>query len=78
MTPIKAGAWRLPVAALVLLGPACSPATSAEPGPGHSVLFVGNSLTYTNHLRAMVERVAKAAGDSVRVRMVAGMRLPPC
>ena len=75
MTPIKAGAWLLPVAALVLLGPACSPATSAEPGPGHSVLFVGNSLTYTNDLPAMVERLAKAAGDSIRVRMVAGPNL---
>jgi hypothetical protein len=72
VTPIKVGPWRLPLAALLFLPPACSPATSAEPGPGHSVLFVGNSLTYTNDLPAMVEQLAEAAGDSIRVGMAAG------
>ena len=64
--------WRLPIAALLLLGPGCSPATSSETPPGDSMLFVGNSLTYTNDLPAMVERVANAAGGSVRVGMAAG------
>ena len=64
--------WRLPIAALVLLGPGCSPATSAEPQAGRSMLFIGNSLTYTNDLPAMVEKVADAAGDSVRIDMSAG------
>ena len=64
--------WRLPIAALLLLGPGCSPATSTEPHAGRSMLFIGNSLTYVNDLPAMVEQIAEAAGDSVRVGMVAG------
>jgi hypothetical protein len=56
--------WRLPFAALLLVGPGCSPATSETPA-GHSMLFIGNSLTYTNDLPAMVEKVAEAAGESV-------------
>ncbi len=64
--------WRLPIAALVLLGPGCSPATSTEPHAGRSMLFIGNSLTYANDLPAMVEKVADAAGDSVRIGMSAG------
>ena len=72
MTPIKVGASLLPILALALLEPACSPASSTGPGPGHSVLFVGNSLTYTNDLPAIVEQLAEAAGDSIRVGMVAG------
>jgi hypothetical protein len=57
---------------LLFGGPACSPVSSPGPGPGRSVLFVGNSLTYTNDLPAMVEKIAEAAGDSVKVGMVAG------
>jgi hypothetical protein len=64
--------WRLPIAALLLLGPGCSPATSSETPAGHAMLFIGNSLTYTNDLPLMVEKVAEAAGDSVRVGMSAG------
>ena len=64
--------WRLPIAALLLLGPACSPATGSESPAGHSMLFIGNSLTYTNDLPVMVEKVAEAAGDSVRIGMAAG------
>lgn len=68
MTPSTAGL----LCVLLFGGPACSPVSSPEPGPGHSVLFVGNSLTYTNDLPAMVEKIAEAAGDSVKVGMVAG------
>jgi hypothetical protein len=64
--------WRLPIAALLLLGPACSPATGSEPPAGHSMLFIGNSLTYANDLPVMVEKLAEAVGDSVRVGMAAG------
>ena len=60
------------VTALLSIEPGCSPVTSAEGVSGHSILFVGNSLTYTNDLPAMVESIAEAAGDSVRVGMVAG------
>jgi hypothetical protein len=53
----------------------CSSATAAnEPAP-HSLLFIGNSLTYTNDLPSMLAKVAKAAGDSVRVAMAAGPNL---
>ncbi|HEU4524944.1 MAG TPA: hypothetical protein VFR62_07975 [Gemmatimonadales bacterium] len=38
--------WRLPIAALLLLGPGCSPATSSEMPDGWSMLFIGNSLTH--------------------------------
>ena len=68
MRPVRA----LFVTALLSIEPGCSPVTSAEGVSGHSILFVGNSLTYTNDLPAMVESIAEAAGDSVRVGMVAG------
>jgi hypothetical protein len=64
--------WRLPLAALLLLGPSCSPATSSETPSDGSMLFIGNSLTYSNDLPAMVEKVADAAGTSLRVGMAAG------
>jgi hypothetical protein len=60
------------IAALPWLAPACSSATSVERPPAPSILFVGNSLTYTNDLPAMVGRVAEALGDSMRVVMAAG------
>jgi hypothetical protein len=65
----------LTVTTLLSIEPACSPVTSAAGVAGHSILFVGNSLTYTNDLPAMVEEIARAAGDSVRVGMVAGANL---
>lgn len=46
--------------------------TGAEPtGTGRKVLFVGNSLTYTNDLPAMVRILAESAGESLAVAMVA-------
>jgi len=65
----------LAVTTLLCIEPACSAVTSAEGVSGHSILFVGNSLTYTNDLPSMVEQIARAAGDSVRVGMVAGANL---
>jgi hypothetical protein len=62
----------LAVATLLLLGPACTAATSANQDSPDSILFIGNSLTYTNDLPAMVARIARVAGDSVRVGMAAG------
>lgn len=38
---------------------------------GQGVLFVGNSLTYANDLPEMVRALALAAGDTLRVGMVA-------
>ncbi len=68
-------AWSLGIVALLGVGPACSSVTSPQGATGRSILFIGNSLTYTNDLPAMVEKVAEAAGDSVRVGMVAGPSL---
>ncbi|HEY8258296.1 MAG TPA: hypothetical protein VIG08_11640 [Gemmatimonadales bacterium] len=64
--------WVLAFAALISLEPACSQVTSPDGVTNHSVLFIGNSLTYTNDLPAMVARIAEVVGDSVRVGMVAG------
>jgi hypothetical protein len=40
-----------------------------------SVLFIGNSLTYYHDLPATVAGIAAAAGDDIRVEMVAGPKL---
>jgi hypothetical protein len=49
----------------------CSSATAtSEPSP-RSILFIGNSLIYTNDLPSMLAQVARAAGDSVHVAMAA-------
>jgi hypothetical protein len=50
----------------------CSSATAAGTEQVESILFIGNSLTYTNDLPGMVEKIARAAGNSIRVGMVAG------
>lgn len=65
---------------LGVLGAASCLGGSADPvGPlpagGHHVLFIGNSLTYTNDLPATVAAIAASAGDTVRVRMAAGPNL---
>jgi hypothetical protein len=67
----------------LLLALGGSPSCLAAPGPGgeelpaggHHVLFIGNSLTYTNDLPATVAAIAQAAGDTFRVAMVAGPNL---
>ncbi len=41
------------------------------PAGGHHVLFIGNSLTYTNDLPGTVAAMARSAGDTVRVMSVA-------
>jgi hypothetical protein len=50
---------------------------SLEPLPagGHHVLFVGNSLTYTNDLPATLSAIAASAGDTIRVATEAGPNL---
>lgn len=58
--------------AVVLL--ACGNAggpTLIEEGAGRGVLFVGNSLTYSNQLPEMVRALALASGDTLRIGMVA-------
>ena len=47
------------------------PATAAAPPPLR-VLFLGNSLTYTNDLPQMVEALSAVGGRRVRTTMIAG------
>ena len=44
-------------------------------GPGRHILFIGNSLTYTNDLPGTVASIATAAHDTVQVGSVAGANL---
>jgi hypothetical protein len=50
-----------------------------DPPPASSatlaVLFIGNSLTYTNDLPGTLEGIAAGAGDRIRTEMVAGPKL---
>lgn len=45
--------------------------TGVDEEDGRGVLFVGNSLTYANELPEMVQALALASGDTLRVGMVA-------
>lgn len=60
------------IVALGLLGCAVT-STVPEPLPsgGYQVLFIGNSLTYTNDLPGTVAALANSVGDTIRVRAVA-------
>jgi hypothetical protein len=56
------------------------PGVALDPPPPASsvtltVLFIGNSLTYTNDLPATLTRIAAGAGDRIRTEMVAGPKL---
>jgi hypothetical protein len=67
------------LAAAVVLG-ACLPESSSkvsEPLPpgGKHVLFIGNSLTFTNDLPATLAAIAASANDTVRVAAVTGPNL---
>jgi hypothetical protein len=62
------------VVILAVCAAGCNGRSGFEPLPagGTHVLFVGNSLTYTNELPATVESIARAAGDTFRVASVVG------
>jgi hypothetical protein len=53
----------------------CSSATATNEPPTRSLLFIGNSLTYTNDLPGMLANLVIATGDSVLVAMAAGPNL---
>lgn len=55
-----------------VLACAQAPSLPAPLSPGHRILFVGNSLTYTNDLPSTVAALALAAGDTLHVTMAAG------
>jgi len=56
------------VACLSVEGP---PGIGTLPAGGHHVLFIGNSLTYTNDLPGTVAALAQSVGDTIRVGSVA-------
>lgn len=59
-------------AALLAAAPACGSSggvTGPPPGDGLAVLFVGNSLTYTNDLPGLVAAISLGAGDDPPLRV---------
>lgn len=71
--PIRrtAAALFVVVAALAAAG-ACQEAAPGPESPASlRVLFIGNSLTYTNNLPATLAGVTAAAGDGIEVEMIA-------
>lgn len=60
----------LPITAACLSIEGPRPFTPLEPG-GHQVLFIGNSLTYTNDLPGTVSAIAASVGDTIRTASVA-------
>src|SRR4051812_27312281 len=57
--------------ALAIMGCGAGAATTPLAAGGVHVLFIGNSLTYTNDLPRTVEQIAASAGDTIRTRAVA-------
>jgi hypothetical protein len=73
-TPSKDGAhrWRTRFAALMLVAAAaCGSDAAGPPSDGPGILFIGNSLTYTNDLPGMLGALILAAGaDPLRIEEV--------
>jgi len=62
------------LAALALIAAACASDTqksTAPVGPGSGILFVGNSLTYTEDLPGLVAGLASAVGRPLQTAMIA-------
>jgi hypothetical protein len=55
--------------ALMLIG--CAGTTVVPTTPLHSILFIGNSLTYVNDLPRTLADLALSSGDTLRVKSVA-------
>jgi hypothetical protein len=62
----------LTAVALAAAGLTCSDSTAATENPVHSILFIGNSLTYANDLPEMVRQLSAADERELQVAMVAG------
>lgn len=62
---------RFVVLLLLLVGCLGSDGPTALPPGGHHVLFLGNSLTYTNDLARTLADVAALGGDTIHAQMVA-------
>jgi hypothetical protein len=63
---------RLVPFALCIATFACRSTTAPPPVDGTRILFVGNSLTYSNNLPATVESIARSAGVKLSVESVTG------
>jgi hypothetical protein len=61
----------LAAVALATAGLTCSSSTAPPAEPVHSILFIGNSLTYSNDLPEMVRRISAADGRELEVDIVA-------
>ncbi len=63
----------VPSCFIVLASLSCikAPSVTSPLPPGNNVLFIGNSLTYTNDLPQMVATLARSAGVSLAVRSLA-------
>jgi hypothetical protein len=64
---------RRAIAALLLGAVACrsaTPASHTRAAPPHRVLFIGNSLTYTNDLPRTLAAIAAMGGDTIAVDAV--------
>jgi hypothetical protein len=73
-TANRGGAFRIAALAVALFAasPACGSGggvTGPPPGEGLAVLFIGNSLTYTNDLPEIVAAISLVAGDDPPVRV---------
>lgn len=66
---LSVGAWA--VGGCATLASCGGGPAALGPGGGKRVLFVGNSLTYTNDLPGMVQAMAAAAGEPLQVMSVA-------
>ena len=70
---------------MVAIAPALAACLSIEGPPGigvlaeggHHVLFIGNSLTYTNNLSGTVAALARSVGDTIRVGEVLPLSAGP-
>ena len=77
VTPMTTGLFRRWTAAFLFpVAAACLNVADPDPIPklpagGHHVLFIGNSLTYTNDLPGTVAALAKSVGDTIRTISVA-------
>lgn len=60
-----ASPWALAILFATLLGCSQGPVAPHLPDADLRILFIGNSLTYTNDLPALVETIAEVAGHSV-------------
>lgn len=58
------------LAACLSLDMPTGPNVGQLPAGGHHVLFIGNSLTYTNNLPGTLEALARSVGDTIRAASV--------